>query len=83
VAAEDDLSVGAGSAGRFVVQEFEFTAQPVNTNAMMILAQHRAISDAGLAAVLFVLHVVDIAGRGAAVAAAGPRAALVTGDDGR
>ena len=49
---------------------------------MVILTEHDAISDAGLAAVLFVLDVVDVAMGGAAVAAAGPGAALVAGDDG-
>src|SRR3984885_12799462 len=49
---------------------------------MVILTEHDAISDAGLAAVLFVLDVVDVAMGGAAVAAAGPGAAFVAGDDG-
>src|ERR1700678_1675806 len=49
---------------------------------MVVLAEHDAVSGAGLAAVLFVLDVVDVALGGAAVAAAGPGAAFVAGDDG-
>jgi hypothetical protein len=49
---------------------------------MVILAQHHAISEAGLPAVPLVPHVVDVAGGRAAVAAAGPGAAPVAGDDG-
>ena len=82
MAAEDDLAVGAGGAGGSVGQEFDFPAEAVDADVMVILAQHHAVPDAGLAAVFFVPHVVDVAGCGAAVAAAGPGAALVAGDDG-
>ena len=82
VAAEDRLSVGAGGAGGSVGQEFDFPAQPVDTDVMVELAQKDAVGTAGLPAVSLVLHVVHIALGGAAVAAAGPGAALVAGDDG-
>src|ERR1700733_9601012 len=82
VAAEDGLSVGAGGAGGSVGQEFDFPAQPVDADVMVILAEHDAVGAAGLPAVLFVFDVVDVAVGGAAVAAAGPGAALVAGDDG-
>src|ERR1700679_3419545 len=49
---------------------------------MVVLAEHDAVSGAGLAAVFFVLDVVDVALGGAAVAAAGPGAAFVAGDGG-
>ena len=82
MAAEDGFAVGAGGAGGSVGQEFDFPAQPVDADVMVILTQKHAVSDAGLAAVPFVLDVVNIALGGAAVAAAGPGAAFVAGDDG-
>jgi hypothetical protein len=38
VAAEDGFAVGAGGAGGSVGQEFDFPAQPVDADVMMILA---------------------------------------------
>jgi len=49
---------------------------------MVVLAEQDALFDAGGPAVFLVLDVVDVAGGGALVAAAGPRALLVAGDDG-
>jgi len=45
-------------------------------------AQEHAVFDAGLAAVLLVPDVVDLARRGGLVAAAGPLAVLIPQDDG-
>src|SRR3984957_14590621 len=49
---------------------------------MVVLAQKDAVGGAGLAAVFLVFDVVDVAVGGPSVAAAGPGAAFVAGDDG-
>ena len=83
VAAEDGFPVGAGGAGGPVGEELEVPAEAVHADVVMKLAEHDAVGAAGLAAVAFVLDVVDVAVGGAAVAAAGPGAVLVAGDDRR
>src|ERR1700722_4903516 len=49
---------------------------------MVVLAQKDAVGGAGLAAVFLVFDVVDVAVGGPSVAAAGPGASFVAGDDG-
>ncbi len=71
---------GGGPGAIGVVDDLP--APAVNTDIMMKLTQKGTISYGCLAAVALVADVVDVAGAGGAVAAAGPGAVLVPEDDG-
>jgi len=75
-------AVGAGGGPGAVGVMHDLPAPAVNADIMVELAQKRTISHGCLAAVALVSDVVDVAGAGGAVAAAGPGAVLVTGDNG-
>ena len=80
--AADDLALRAAGDDGPVGQEFDFPSTPVNADVMMELAQEQALGDAGGSTVLLVPDVVDVALRGAPVAASRPGAVLIPQDYG-
>ena len=75
-------AVGAGGFVGAVWVEDDLPAPAVDAGFVVKLAEQPAVLDAGRATVFFVRQVVDVAGGGRAVAAAGPCAVLVAQDDG-
>jgi hypothetical protein len=80
--AAQDLAPGSGGPDRSVGQEFDFPSPPVNADIMVELAEQNAVLDAGRAAVLLPPDMMHVTIGRALVAAAGPGALLVAGDDG-
>jgi hypothetical protein len=82
VAVEDLGFVKVPRSRRPVGVQDQSPAPTMDHHLVVKEAQQHAIFDAGRAAVLLVLDVVDLAGRRGLVAPAGPPAALVAEDDG-
>src|SRR6266571_3439359 len=80
--AAEDLAAGGDGLFAAVGVEDEFPAEAVDADLVVILAQQYEVLQAGLAALGPGDDVVDLAGGGGLVAAAGPAAVPVAEDDG-
>ena len=81
VAVQDLGLAGVPGRGGPVGVQHQCPAPPVNDHLVVEGAEQDAVAEAGVAAVGFVLDVVDLAGGGGLVAAAGPAAVPVAQDD--